>query len=131
MGASDPVRPRLAQPEITHLALFDEPRHRADGLFDRHGGIDPVLVVEVDGVDAEPLQARLAGLRDVGRGAVDTVGAARAPRLAELAGNNDAVTPVLQRPAEQLLVLAPAIPVRAVEMVDTEFDRAVDQRDPR
>jgi hypothetical protein len=30
-----------------------------------------VLVVEIDGVDAEPLEARLAGLRDIGRAAVD------------------------------------------------------------
>src|SRR6516165_7361723 len=129
MGAPDALRPRLAQPEKAHLALLDEARHRPDRLLDRHRRIDPVLVIEIDGLDTEPLQARLASLRYIGGAAVDAVGAAGAPRLAELAGDHDSVAPALDRPAEQLLVLPPAIHVRAVEMVDAEIDRPVDQGD--
>ncbi len=47
--ASD--RPRWAD-----LAGSDELGHRADGLLDRNGLVDPVLVVEVDVVDAQPLE---------------------------------------------------------------------------
>jgi hypothetical protein len=89
-----------------------------------------VLIVEVDDLNAEPLQARLAGLRDIGRATVDAIGAAGAPRLPEFAGNHDAVAPPLEGPAKQFLVLAPTIHVRAVEMIDAEIDRPMDQRDP-
>src|SRR6202008_597293 len=130
MGTANTLGPCLAHPEITDLALLDEPGHRADGLFDRHRRIDAMLIVEIDGLDTEPLQARLASLRDIGRAAVDAIGAAGPPRLAEFAGNHDAVAPPLERPPKQILVLAPTIHVRAVEMIDAEIDRPMDQRDP-
>ena len=127
MGPPDALRPGLAHPEITDLALFDEPRHCADRILDRHCRIDPVLIIEIDDVDAEPLQAHFAGLGNIGGAAVDAVGAARPLGLAEFACDHDAVAPALERPAEQLFVLAPAIHVRAVEMIDAELDRPVDQ----
>ena len=68
VGPPDALRPGLAQPQKPDLALLDEPRHCADRLLDRHRRIDPVLVIEIDDIDAEPLQARLAGLGDIGRG---------------------------------------------------------------
>ena len=110
--------------------MLDQPGHGTDRFLDRHRRIDAVLIVEVEDLDAEPPQARLAGLGDIGRTAVDTVGAARPPGLAEFAGDHDAVAPALERPAEELLVLTPAIHVGAVEVVDAEIDRPVDQRNP-
>ena len=117
-------------PRKPHLALLDEPRHRTDGVFDRHRRIDPVLVVEIDDVDPEPLQARVARLKDVRGAAVDAIGPARLPGLAEFAGDQHLIAAALQCPAEKLFVLTPAIHVGAVEMVDAEFNRTVDQRDP-
>ena len=58
--AADRRRRRLRQSQEPDLAGVDQLRHRADGLLDRHVGIDPVLVVEVDVVDAEPPQRRVA-----------------------------------------------------------------------
>ena len=49
---SSPARPRRARG--AHLARLDEFGHRADRLLDGHLGVDPVLVVEVDVVHAEP-----------------------------------------------------------------------------
>src|SRR5262249_25621039 len=109
MGTADTLRPRFAQPEKAYLALFDESRHRADGLFDRHGGINPVLVIEIDDLDAESLEAGLAGLGNVGRAAIDAVGTPRLACLAKFARDHDTVAPALQCPAEQFLVLTPAI----------------------
>src|SRR5437764_5904275 len=129
MGPPDALRPGLAHPEITDLALFDEPRHCADRILDRHCRIDPVLIIEIDDIDSEPLEARLAGLDNIGGTAVDAIGAARPPGLAEFARDHDIVAPALQGPAEQFLVLAPAIHVRTVEMIDPELDRPVDQPD--
>ena len=47
------------------MPAVDELRHRADRLLDRHAEVDAVLVVEVDVVDAEPLQRGLARLPHV------------------------------------------------------------------
>src|SRR5208337_3181986 len=61
---------RLAQAEVTHLPLPDQLRHGADGLFDGDVWIDAVLVVEVDGIDAQPPERAFAGLAHVFRAAV-------------------------------------------------------------
>ena len=55
VGAADGVGACLRKAEIAHLAFFDEPRHRPDRLLDRHIGVDAVLVVQVDRIDAEAL----------------------------------------------------------------------------
>ena len=89
-----------------------------------------MLIIEIDDIDPKPLEARLAGLDNVGGTAVDAIGAARPPGLAEFARDHDIVAPALQGPAEQFLVLAPAIHVRTVEMIDPELDRPVEQPDP-
>ena len=88
---ADGVGRRLGQPEVADLARGDQLGHRADGLLDRHRLVDPVLVVEVDVVDAEPLQAGVAGLADVRRAAVDAAEArvARVPDDAELGRQHD------------------------------------------
>ena len=111
----DGVRPakrgrrRLAEPERPDLALLAETRHRAHRLLDRDLRIHPVLVVEIDRLDAEPLQAGLAGAADVGGAPVHQVAAAvRAPHLAELRGEDDAVTSAGERPPEGAPRCAPS-----------------------
>ncbi len=42
----------LGEAEKTHLAGRDQVRHRTDGVLDRDGGIDPMLVVHIDVVHA-------------------------------------------------------------------------------
>ena len=39
--------------------------HRADRVFDRHRWIDPVLIIKIDHIDAEPLEGGVAGLPHV------------------------------------------------------------------
>ena len=129
MGAADGLRRGLGQAEVAHLPLLDQPGHRADRLLDRHGGIDAVLVVEVDHLDAEALEGGLAGLLHVVGPAVHAVRPARVLRLAELGGEEDLVADALQRLADHRLVVAPAIHVGAVEMRDAEIDGVADQLD--
>src|SRR5206468_3675542 len=69
--AADVLRQRLGQPEEAHLALVGELLHRADRLLDRRLRIDAVLLVEVDHVDPEPAQARLARLLHILGASVD------------------------------------------------------------
>ena len=122
---------RLAQPDKPHLAALDQPAHLADRVLDRHVGVDPVLVIEVDDVDPEPLQAHIAGLPDVFRAAVDAVGAAGFWVWPNLVARTTLSRLPFKRAAEQLLVLAPAVHVGAVEMVDPEVDRLVQELDRR
>ena len=61
LWARSMVRGRgLGQAEVAHLALLHQLGHGAHRLLDRRVGVDAVLVVEVDHLDAEPLQALVA-----------------------------------------------------------------------
>ena len=48
VGAADRGRAGLGQPEVAHLALVDELPDGAGDVLDRHVGVDPVLVEQVD-----------------------------------------------------------------------------------
>ena len=95
---------------MVYGAASDRPRwrifpctisHGADRVLDRHLGIDPMLIVEDDDVDAEPLQARLAGLTYIGRVAPDAEHRALgAARPSELRRHHDSVAAAADRPAD-------------------------------
>src|SRR5439155_16170630 len=55
--------------------------------------------------------------------------AVRALDLAELRGEHHLLARALERPAEQLLVVAPAVHVRGVQEVDAQVQRVVDDVD--
>ena len=71
VGAADRSLAGLGEAEEAHLALANEVGHRAHDVLDRHGGIDAVLVEQVDVVGAEAAQRALDRLADVLRPAVD------------------------------------------------------------
>jgi hypothetical protein len=82
-----------------------------------------VLIVEIDGVDTEALETRIAGGSDVLGSAVQA--AARAGVLAydaELGGDDDLVAERAQRFADQNLVGARAVDVRRIEEGDAELE---------
>src|SRR5215510_15505413 len=127
MRSLDSLRPGLAQPEITHLALLDEARHCADRVLDRHRWIDAVLIVEIDDIDAEPLEALIARDRHIVRAPVGQAALAAGAHVAELGGDDRAIAPVVDRTGDQLLVLAVAVNVGRVEEVDTKLDGRMDR----
>ena len=89
-----------------------------------------MLVVEVDRVDAEPLEARLAAATHVGGAAVDAdEGAIAAAHIAELGCEDDLLAAVADRAADKLLVLAHAVDVGGVEKIDAELDGPMDGGD--
>ena len=118
---------RLAETDRARLAPLDQPRHRAHGLLDGHARIDPVLIVEVDHVHPQPLEARVAGLGHVLGPSVDEVAAPGGILdLAELGGDEHLVAPAPDGLADQLLVLSPAVHVRGVEVIDAPIERVMD-----
>jgi hypothetical protein len=115
---------------VPHLAGGDELGHRTDGLLDRRRLVDAVLVVEVDVVDAEPLQRRVARLADVVGGSGDAeVLAVVAAHVAELCGEDDLVPAVGDGPTDKLFVDERAVHVRGVKESDAEVQCAVDDGD--
>jgi hypothetical protein len=130
VGSAHRLGRGLGQAEVLDLALLDELGHRADGLLDRHRVVDAVLVVEVDEVDAEPLERVLAGLAHVVGPAVDAEKAAVLSALiAELAGDDDPVAALAHRPAHELLVGERPVHVGGVEEGSAEVEVAVDRGD--
>src|SRR5438876_433373 len=61
---------------VADLAFGDQPGQSADGLLDGSVAVDPVLVVQVDVVGAQPLEGALDCGADVFRAAVGDSGAA-------------------------------------------------------
>jgi hypothetical protein len=90
---------------VADLALGDELGHRADGLLDRHLGVDAVLVVEVDRLDAEALQRRLAARADVLGVAADAENEPSSPRtLPNFVASTTSSRRPGDRAADELLV---------------------------
>jgi hypothetical protein len=111
---------------VADLALGDELGQRTDGVLDRGLGVDPVLIVQVDAVGAQPLQGTLDGHTDVRRIAVEDPRAATEMRYeAELSRQYNLIAAVLDGPADELLIAVRAIDLRGVEVSDAQVERAV------
>src|SRR5213078_1699087 len=111
--------------DIAHLALLHEVVEGAQGLFDRRLGVGDMLLVEVDIIGVEPLQARLDGRHDVAPG-----GALPSPfpvhRPGKFAGEHDLVPPSGEGTAQLFLrPAALAIGVGGVEKGDAEIESLV------
>lgn len=121
---------RLGQAEEPDLALLHQPGHGPDRLLDRRVGIDAVEVVEVDVIDAEPLQAAVDGATDVSGAAVRLQpGPLGVVVDAELGGDEGPVAAVLQRLADQHLVGVGPVHLGGVEEGHAQLERPVDDLD--
>ncbi len=102
---------------------------RADRLLDRDVRVHAVLVVEVDVVDAEPLQRAVERPAHVLGAAVEPAVAVLVDDDSELGRELDLVAAIGDRLADELLVLAHAVHLGRVEEGDAELERPVDRRD--
>src|SRR3989441_4917614 len=127
VGAADRVGACLGQADVADLALGDQPGQSSDGLLDGSVAVDPVLVVQVDVVGAQPLEGALDCGADVFRAAVSDSGAATGVRdEAELRGHHHLVAAALHRPPDQLLAVEWAVDLGSVDVGDAQVQRAVD-----
>ena len=55
-GAPHRVEPGFRHAEMPDLALGNQIADRARDILDRHIGIDPVLIIEVDMIGPQPLE---------------------------------------------------------------------------
>jgi hypothetical protein len=72
MGTADRVWPCFGETEITDLALTHEFSHGADSLLYSRVGIDAVLIIKVNNLDAETLKACFAAGAHMIGGTLDT-----------------------------------------------------------
>ena len=113
---------------MADLARLDELGHGADGLLDRDILIDAVLVVQIDVVDPEAMEAGVAGLADVLGLAVDAeAGAIRLALVAELGRWLHLGAAARDGFADELLVREGAVHVGGVEEGHAEVEGAVDR----
>jgi alcohol dehydrogenase class IV len=115
---------------VANLARVDEGLHRTPRLFDGHGPINSVLIVEVDDVNAETAKRLLTGAHHVLGLAVDPLERAVLSALvAKLRGQYDLAATVPDGAPHEHLIRERPVHVGGVEEVDTTVDRLVDRRD--
>ena len=115
---------------MPHLAFRDQVLHGAGGVLDRHVGIDPVLVQEIDDGDPQPLQRGLGNHADAFRPAVQEAAALRPAQVeAELGGDGHLALERLERLANEFLIGEGVIDLGRVEEGDAALDGRAGERD--
>ena len=128
--AADGRGRRFGQSEVTHLAGANQFAHRPDGFLDGHLRVNPVLVIEINFIDAQPPQAGVAARADVFGPAVHAEKiAAVVTHVAKFRGQDHLVAAVFDGASDQPLVFAAAVHVRRVEQGHADVQRAVDGGD--
>src|SRR3984893_2878178 len=91
--ATNRLHSRLRKAEVLHLAFLNQLFHRAGDIFNRHAGIDAVLIEHVDGIDPEPLARSLESFLDMLRSTIESnLLTFRTKFESELGGNYDSLT---------------------------------------
>ena len=121
----------FGKPDMLDPAGLHHVGHRANALFDRHIGIKPRRPIDVDVIDAEPLQRIGDKILDRRRAAVIAekalVGIAQGAELdADL--QIVAIAP-RERFADQHLIVAHAVEIAGVEQGDAGIERGMDGGD--
>ena len=132
MGPAQGLQTHLGQAPVQHLALrfqvFDGTGH----ILNRHLGINPVLVEQVNAVGAQALEHAFHGQLDMGR-AADEARATRAGLQvdvpAELAGDHHLVAEWCDGLAQNPLALMRAVGFGSVKKRDTPFISCADDID--
>src|ERR1700682_443139 len=116
---------------MSDLAFLDQLRQGANRFLNRRIRIDAMLVIEVNVLDAQPLQTSIAGLLHVVGLTADAAGI----RIAgitdnpELCSQHDLVALALDRSPDELFVFVWSVDVGRIEKINAEFERAMNSRD--
>ena len=129
-GTANRSRSGLGKTEVTHLAGPNHFAHGTDGVLDGHIGVNPVLVIKVDLVDAEPLQALVTAFADIFRPAIYANKLSLGPPdIAKLGGQNHLIATALDGAAHEVFVDSATVHVGGVEEVDAQIERPMDGGD--
>src|SRR5258708_12604331 len=129
MGSANVFNARFGQTEEAYFAFTHEIADGPGDILHRHGPVYPMLVEQIDVIDAEPEKRCVGDLTDVFGPTIGSTGRALRKVPTEFRRHNGLVAAPLERPAEEFLVGIGAIGLRSVEEVDTEINCAVDRGD--
>src|SRR5688572_8329302 len=124
-------RANFGEPEMAYLAGAHQLGHGADRILDRHPGIEPMQVVQVDRFDSESLQTRIARTQYVLGTPVELAcpGPIGIGDEAELGGEHHVRATFADRTADEHFVGMRAVDVGSVEEIESQIERMADRRD--
>src|SRR5208282_3180429 len=118
---------RFGQAEVAHFPFMDKLGHGTDRFLDGRFGINAVLIIKIDDINAEPLEAGFATGADVlglaAHAAHVRVGAVA--HDAVLGGQKDFLAAVANGLADEDFIVAVTINVGGIQEVHAEFDGAM------
>ena len=127
---ADVLAGHVRRREVEHLALAHERVERLQRFLDRPDRVRVVLVVHVDVISGEALEADLDAGADARREDAGRVLLVAGPGE-ELRRDHDVVAPAAERGGEELLRLASAVHLGGVEVGDALVERSVHDRTRR
>ena len=106
------------------LTFLDQVLDRARYVFDRHAGVNPVLIEQIDDIGVETLERGVGDLLDMLRPAVQASAALAVwfDIEAELGGNHHSFTERSECFAHEFFVDKRAVDLGGIEECDAEFD---------
>ena len=132
MGAVNGLHPGFRKSKVLHLAGGDEVLHRSSHIFNRHRGIDAMLIVEIDHIGSKALERGLYHGLDMFGPAIQPL----PPRASigievepELGRDHHLIAHRSQRLADQFLVCVGSVNLRRVEKRNAAIDRPANQSD--
>jgi hypothetical protein len=131
MGTAESGWGSFRETEITNLTSADEIGHGGDGVLDGSVGVDAVLVVKIDGLHAEALEAGVTGGANIFGFATDAayVGIPGVAEDGKFGGEENGFAAIADGLADEDFVVTEAVDVGSIEKVDAEFEGAVNGGD--
>jgi hypothetical protein len=132
MCAADGLGASLRKSEMMDLAFLDQPLDGAGDVLDRHLGVHPVLVEQIDAIGLEALEHAFGHVLDVLRPAVQPDQALSGLLVdvpAEFRGDDHLVADRRQGLADKLLIRERAIDLGGVEKRNAALGRRADHPD--
>src|SRR5689334_22297789 len=109
-------RRSLGQAKVTDLAGLHKFSHGTDSLLNRRLEIDSVLIIQIDRINAQALQAAITCTAHILRTAIHTSdGPSRISHSSELRGNENVVAFSFKPASDELFILVGSIHIRRVE----------------
>ena len=124
-GLVEFIRAEVRDADVADLALLLQAHELADRVFHRYRGIDRVQLVEIDPLELEAPQTRLARFTQMLRTAVRGPFVARRPREAALRRDHESLRIRVQRSRDQLFARAGSVSVGGVDEIDAKRHRAL------
>src|SRR5690348_193341 len=111
---------------MPNLARTHQIGHSAYGVLNRYRAVDPMLIIKIDVIDAEPLKRSITSASNILRRAIKkTIRPRLVSHKSKLRGKDHALAPALQRLAH--LDFRYSVNIRGIEERDPQIHSAMDQ----